>query len=346
MKKRYVILSLILLVITMFSNIYVGNRLAEAAKRSVVEREELLTQISKLISYQSQLLDAETGQRGYIITGDTEFLQPFESASIYLSSPQTNFFLDSLKSDPLIKDRILQVESWADQKMQRLREIINVRKTQGFDAAAKIVEQKTGKRLMDEIRVNIASILKDKKNEVLQSDAVFQETLDRIIITAVSFNFIVILFVIPIVIFLHFFLKKKLVLIADLKKNNAIYLNSLQLLPYLTLGVDIQFHFILSTPSVFTVLGYTQQELIDKPLSTVLRREENEAKLKELSQKFGKMFEEPLDVIRYVKQMEFEEHIEWNLRKKSEETIKMSISCKVIQDASQHAIGYLLIAKQ
>jgi methyl-accepting chemotaxis protein len=98
-----------------------------------------------------RLQDAETGQRGFIITGADEYLAPFEDGRRDL-----NEMLERLKS--LMSDneaqmtRLLRLEKLSRDKLAELSETINVRASLGFEAARERVAANLGKQTMDEIR--------------------------------------------------------------------------------------------------------------------------------------------------------------------------------------------------
>jgi signal transduction histidine kinase len=96
----------------------------------------------KLGQLLTQLDDAETGQRGYLITGQRPYLEPYESAKSAIH--QTVKSLDALiyiPAEPLI-----------EAKLSELEETIHLRQTSGFAAARQVVLSDRGKRAMDEIR--------------------------------------------------------------------------------------------------------------------------------------------------------------------------------------------------
>ncbi len=101
--------------------------------------------------------DAETGQRGYVITGRDEYLQPYRDAE-----PEIGAQLDSLQSlltsDAVQAHRLQQLRSLLVQKQRELRAVIEVRRTQGFAAAQAIVENDTGKAFMDHARAIVAEM--------------------------------------------------------------------------------------------------------------------------------------------------------------------------------------------
>ena len=95
--------------------------------------------------------DAETGQRGFVITGRDEYLQPYREAE-----PEIVTELDTLQSllssDPQQVQRLERLRTLLDEKHRELRTVIDVRRSEGFDAAQAIVGNDTGKMFMDRAR--------------------------------------------------------------------------------------------------------------------------------------------------------------------------------------------------
>jgi len=99
----------------------------------------------------SDLKDAETGQRGYLLTQNENYLQP------YLQSLQTvHQKFDRLstlsQNNKLQRQRVTLIGSLMQAKLQELGETITLSKTQGFTAALKLVKTNRGKIYMDQIR--------------------------------------------------------------------------------------------------------------------------------------------------------------------------------------------------
>lgn len=104
----------------------------------------------------SQLKDAETGQRGFVITGDPSYLEPYESA---LGEIKKSF--DGLRAstadNPAQQQHLTALQPLIVRKLDELKHVIDIRKNAGFDAAAKEVGNNLGKELMDQIRGVIAA---------------------------------------------------------------------------------------------------------------------------------------------------------------------------------------------
>src|SRR6204780_3517259 len=99
----------------------------------------------------SNVKDAETGQRGYLLTGNETYLEPYlaADASVYNVIKQLR---DMTADSPDQARRLDQATTLVQSKMAELKQTIELRRTQGFDAAEKIVAASQGKVFMDKLR--------------------------------------------------------------------------------------------------------------------------------------------------------------------------------------------------
>src|SRR5579862_3858985 len=99
----------------------------------------------------SELKDAETGQRGYLITGADKYLEPYNSG--VASADRTFADLRRLTADnPNQQRRLDALKPLVDRKFAELKETIELRRSRGFEAAQKVVATDAGKVFMDQIR--------------------------------------------------------------------------------------------------------------------------------------------------------------------------------------------------
>src|ERR1700757_2861686 len=126
---------------------------AEARKHSF-EIRALLADLA------AQLVDLETGQRGFLLTGNDPSLEPYRGAIKNLDQ-----LLEDLKNatadNPNQQKYIPELEQLIEKKLAELQRTIDLRKEKGLAAANAVVLGGEGKRWMDQIRV----ILADMENE-------------------------------------------------------------------------------------------------------------------------------------------------------------------------------------
>src|SRR5262245_51660399 len=119
-----------------------------AVDRAVSARRdarELLLQVELGLS---DLRDAETGQRGYLLTGIDSYLAPFQSGTNDIPKRLTELKLATSGVEQL-RRRVAQLEEISKQKIDELQQTITLRRDQGFEAAYVEVMNGRGKQLMD-----------------------------------------------------------------------------------------------------------------------------------------------------------------------------------------------------
>ena len=117
----------------------------------------------------SVMKDAETGQRGYVITGDESYLEPYKAALSAL--PATLADLRKLTADnPEQQRRLASITPLIEAKLAELKAVIDLRRAQGFDAAAKLVTTNAGKTHMDQIRAVVAAADQEARDRAEAAD--------------------------------------------------------------------------------------------------------------------------------------------------------------------------------
>jgi diguanylate cyclase (GGDEF)-like protein len=107
---------------------------------------------------QELLIDAETGQRGFVITGLEEFLQPYHAAIATLPA-----VLDQLPerfpdATPRERELIQSVLGNARQRLEGLSKNVQLRRTAGFEAVQPIISTAEGKHHSDAVRAAVTEL--------------------------------------------------------------------------------------------------------------------------------------------------------------------------------------------
>lgn len=154
---------LILLIVGIFS---LFNLTSLIQSNSMVSHT-LLT-LTKLEETMILLVDAETSQRGYIITGDERYLEPYINA---VDSNTGVFFqireLRNLSVNSFDKQQKLnQLEFLVNERLKIIDQAIELRTEAGFASAQEVVLTGKGKETMDNIR-NLITEMEAQENETL-----------------------------------------------------------------------------------------------------------------------------------------------------------------------------------
>ncbi len=113
--------------------------------------------LSVLDRLESFLKDAETGARGFVITGDEAYLAPFEVVSQNINRLMLDVAARASEADQQ-QSGIKALSDLIDQKATVLNTIILLRREKGLESAKEVVETGVGMRLMDAIRTRIAEM--------------------------------------------------------------------------------------------------------------------------------------------------------------------------------------------
>ncbi len=136
--------------------------------------------------------DGETGVRGYVLTGDTAYLEPYINALGKIESERKYFGQLNERID-----NIGRLDSLIELKLERLSKTIDTRRQYGFDSALGIIISKNeGKVLMDTIRNNIAEMKLREENLIAQYDIEVQRAKTETSIILPSTTFIAIIIVV------------------------------------------------------------------------------------------------------------------------------------------------------
>src|SRR5262249_11890441 len=116
------------------------------------------------------VLDAEAGQRGFLITGKKDFLDPYHQALSQLDE-QMQALKNKTPDNPHHQARIEQLKKLTTQRLALLKQAIDLRR-KGAEEAQALVAMGQGKEKMDAIRRLIAamqaeehSLLRDRQRQ-------------------------------------------------------------------------------------------------------------------------------------------------------------------------------------
>ena len=99
----------------------------------------------------SGMKDVETGQRGYVITGEKEFLEPYFTASAQIQ-PQLDHLRELFAKTPEKHSSMASLEEKIGVRLALSRQSNDLREKRGFKAAQEFAATGQGKRAMDDIR--------------------------------------------------------------------------------------------------------------------------------------------------------------------------------------------------
>ncbi|TFW13155.1 histidine kinase [Brevundimonas intermedia] len=100
------------------------------------------------------MLNAETAQRGFLLTGRSDFLQPYRDARAEME-PAVAFLDEGAIQDPTLKAPIERIHRLADLKWAEMERTVTLAQQGRIGQSIQSVRSGEGKRYMDELRVAV-----------------------------------------------------------------------------------------------------------------------------------------------------------------------------------------------
>jgi PAS domain S-box-containing protein len=114
----------------------------------VAHTQQVLNGLESLLAAAT---DSETAERGYVITGDESYLEPYQRSAQLIDVDGAR--LRQLTSDnPTQQLRLNSVMALANDRLANLRSVIDLRRNQGFEAAKNEILTGKGKQFHDRVR--------------------------------------------------------------------------------------------------------------------------------------------------------------------------------------------------
>ena len=116
-----------------------------------------LTVDNQVSAVLSRLQDAETGQRGYLLSGEDSYLEPYRVAVAALDHELADL-RKTVADNPAQVDLAAQLTTLVTEKLAELRATIEQRQRGNVGQALALVHAGTGKAVMDQARTVIAAM--------------------------------------------------------------------------------------------------------------------------------------------------------------------------------------------
>src|SRR5262249_39968151 len=143
---------------------YAEGQAYKTAAAQASQTREVVDWTQSLVSL---LKDAETGQRGYLLTGDGRYLAPYTA-----SLPKIAAELGRLRTlKPAHPADAQELANLVGTSLDELAESIRVRESGGAEAAIAIVQSDHGRATMDKIRALSASVIAGENAQLATLEA-------------------------------------------------------------------------------------------------------------------------------------------------------------------------------
>ncbi|MBP6671664.1 MAG: PAS domain S-box protein [Bacteroidetes bacterium] len=161
----------------------------EASSEARRHTNEVLGRADGLLT---SLVNAETGERGYLLTGDPQFLQPY--LSVRDSINDQLMVLSRLITIDSARVHIMAVPRLVELKMAEMSRLIDYRRFNKVAIAAAMVKRGEGMRLMDSIRNEIASVDAVESAVLAEHEREFQANMTQLFTVIIAAGLLMLLF--------------------------------------------------------------------------------------------------------------------------------------------------------
>lgn len=152
-----------------------SNRLA-SAREAIAIQSEADTALKLL-------LDAETSQRGFIITGDDKFLEPLRQTLTELPS-HFERLTELTREDPALLEKVIKLRAQSEVILDYPQQVVEIRRVRGLPNAAEMITTSDEKMNLDRIRALAGEIREVRSTLISDNGAVVRNQLLRASLTS------------------------------------------------------------------------------------------------------------------------------------------------------------------
>lgn len=130
---------------------FITNTQASNIDIEILSAQNLKSSLANLLAFSQ---DAETSERGYLLTGDERYLGPYLQAKLQLKT-QIELSRTLFKDHPELRDNVDELMHRIQYKFDQVAKALDTQRTAGFAAAVNYVKSGADQDTMDEIRRSI-----------------------------------------------------------------------------------------------------------------------------------------------------------------------------------------------
>lgn len=225
--------------------------------------------IESLDAVLTDLVNAETGQRGFLLTGENSYLQPYASALVRLHSD-----LDRARKltvdNPVQQRRLDRMMPLIAAKLAELKRTIALRQAEGLVMSASAVKTDTGKQRMDQIRVLIARMKQTEQQLLRQRLTTVHSATRTTTFLILGGNILGFLFLFAAGLLIHGEMAKRQLVDQALRASENRFRQILESAPDAVVIVDQSGRIALVNSQTEKLFGYPRTALLDQPVEMLM----------------------------------------------------------------------------
>lgn len=151
---------------------YVNYKYYKYSSQKLEQANVMMLRTTEVLSL---MKDGETSTRGYILTQDSTYLEPFHTFEAQLDLYKSDLLHH--KENDFFEDNLKEIFRLIDIKRDFMRKTVWVNDSIGQKAASALVKTGKGKLVMDSIRVEIAKMLKKEQSYITETSNNYESKL-------------------------------------------------------------------------------------------------------------------------------------------------------------------------
>jgi PAS domain S-box-containing protein len=281
------ILLVVVVVVVVVVASFRAFKLSETAAEIHMHTLVVIKQANELLS---ELTDAETGERGYALTGNEVFLEPYLKVRDKISDHLQELRQLSLSSAS--QKHLDALAPLIDAKLSEIAAVVELRRNHDITAIQATIANNEGKRLMDLMRAEMAGFIRIEEGELARHDVALQASMKQLFYIIVATSLFMLIFMLAFTYFIYretqqrlknlvhletqHFLEKQEEINKQLELTNltlkiseeklGITLNSIG---DAVIATDIEARVTLINPVAEQLTGWTQAEAIGRPVDEI-----------------------------------------------------------------------------
>jgi signal transduction histidine kinase len=169
-------ISMLLAVMVVATLFFINDRNFDRSTAATLKIEESTKTLAVLNKLQSQMVEAETGQRGYLLSGNAQYLKPYTNAAQEINQSLDtlhNLVVNVPKQSAIYELMVRNIS----RKLAELELTVRMRKDGNQDAWKYVLSTDIGQLQMDNIRKHIAELADISEEKVIVAKSQIQKTL-------------------------------------------------------------------------------------------------------------------------------------------------------------------------
>ena len=330
----------------------------QQTEHAAQERQKTVFVLNSATGLLSALVDAETGQRGYLLTGDAAYLEPYSAVRSSVSEDLKT--LRQLALSRAAQQHLDTLAPLVEAQLEELSRLIELRGRQETASVLAEISSGRGKRLMDSIRAEMRSFILLQEGAQALHDEEFQTDMRNLFELIVVASLLTLLFAIAFVWLINQSAQQRLKNLDQLERRQLVEIQEDALLKagalqsaifnsanFSSIATDAKGVIQIFNVGAERMLGYTALEVMNKITpADISDPQEVVERAKALSAELETSIAPGFDALVFKAARGIEDIYELTYIRKDGSRFPAVVSVTALRDAQDAIIGYLLIGTE